>query len=85
MRAGRLSAAIDGEPEDLETPLRFEIEPGAPLLCVEAVSWDERLQPFESYRAWHRADRTKIEVQVVHGEVAAKAGLGLGGLGLSRR
>ena len=28
-RAGRLQAAIDGEPEELETPLRFEIEPAA--------------------------------------------------------
>jgi diacylglycerol kinase family enzyme len=28
-RAGRLRAAIDGEPEVLETPLSFEIEPGA--------------------------------------------------------
>jgi diacylglycerol kinase family enzyme len=25
-RAGRLSAAVDGEPEELETPLRFEIQ-----------------------------------------------------------
>jgi diacylglycerol kinase family enzyme len=28
-RAGRLQAAVDGEPEELETPLEFEIEPGA--------------------------------------------------------
>jgi diacylglycerol kinase family enzyme len=28
-RAGLLRAAIDGEPEELETPLRFEIEPAA--------------------------------------------------------
>jgi diacylglycerol kinase family enzyme len=28
-RAGRLRAAIDGEPEVLETPLSFEIDPGA--------------------------------------------------------
>ena len=26
-RAGRLPAAVDGEPEELETPLRFEIQP----------------------------------------------------------
>jgi GntR family transcriptional regulator len=56
----------------------LEVEPGSPLLYVEAVSWDGGLTPFECYRAWHRADRTKIDVQVVHGEVAAKAGLGLG-------
>jgi GntR family transcriptional regulator len=55
----------------------LEVEPGSPLLCVEAVSWDDRRQPFECYRAWHRADRTKIEVHVVHGGAAAMAGLGL--------
>jgi len=27
--AGRIRAAVDGEPEELETPLRFEIEPAA--------------------------------------------------------
>jgi GntR family transcriptional regulator len=61
----------------------LEVEPGAPLLYVEAVSWDGSLRPFECYRAWHRADRTKIEVQVVHQDAAAN--LGLGALGLPRR
>jgi len=28
-RAGRLEAAIDCEATELETPLRFEVEPGA--------------------------------------------------------
>jgi GntR family transcriptional regulator len=63
----------------------LEVETGAPLLYVEAVSWDDRLQPFECYRAWHRADRTKIEVQVVHEEAAAKAGLGLDVFGVTAR
>ena len=61
----------------------LEVEQGAPLLYVEAVSWDDGRRPFECYRAWHRADRTKIEVQVVREEAAAN--LGLGALGLSRR
>jgi diacylglycerol kinase family enzyme len=35
-RGGRLRAAIDGEPEVLETPLRFEIEPAVlPVLLPE--------------------------------------------------
>jgi GntR family transcriptional regulator len=63
----------------------LEVQGGSPLLCVEAVSWDDRLQPFECYRAWHRADRTKIEVHVVHEEAAAKAGLGLSALGVGSR
>ena len=53
----------------------LEVEPGAPLLFVESVSWDREQRPFECYRAWHRADRTRIEVQVVNQDVAAMAGL----------
>jgi diacylglycerol kinase family enzyme len=33
-RAGRMRAAVDGEPEELETPLRFEIEPRALRVLV---------------------------------------------------
>ena len=53
----------------------LEIEPGAPVLLVEAVSWDADLRPFECYRAWHRSDRTTIEVQVVGQRAAETAGL----------
>jgi GntR family transcriptional regulator len=59
--------------EELATLLK--VEPGAPLLFVESVSWDQDLRPFECYRAWHRADRTKIEVQAVNQAVATRAGL----------
>lgn len=63
----------------------LEVEAGAPLLCVGAVSWDERLEPFECYQAWHRADRTKIEVHVVDEDTAAKVGLDLDDLGVGAR
>ncbi len=52
----------------------LEVDPGAPLLYVESVSWDSQVRPFECYRAWHRADKTKIEVQVVNEEAAMKVG-----------
>ena len=67
----RVVEAVVGQ-DDLARQL--EVESGAPLLFVESVSWDQRGRPFECYRAWHRADRTKIEVQVVHHEIAARAG-----------
>jgi GntR family transcriptional regulator len=51
------------------------VEEGAPLLYVASVSWDVELRPFECYRAWHRADETKIEVLVVGEEAALEAGL----------
>lgn len=67
----RLVEAVTAQ-DDLANLL--EIESGGPLLFVESVSWDGRLRAFECYRAWHRADRTKIDVQVVHPDVASKAG-----------
>lgn len=53
----------------------LQVEECAPLLLVEAVSWDTGGRPFECYRAWHRSDRAKIEVQVVHEDAAATVGL----------
>jgi GntR family transcriptional regulator len=76
---------VEATRADRELAELLEVEAGAPLLYVEAVSWDERLEPFECYRAWHRADRTKIEVHVVHGETAAKVGLDLDELGVGAR
>jgi GntR family transcriptional regulator len=62
----------------------LQVTPGAPLLLVESVSWDGTLRPFECYRAWHRADRTKIDVQVVHEDVATRAGFSRNTLRLAR-
>jgi GntR family transcriptional regulator len=42
----------------------LEVEPGFPLLFVESVSWNAGGRPFECYRAWHRSDRSRIEVKV---------------------
>jgi len=53
----------------------LEVDEGSPLLFVESVAWDESLALVEFYRAWHRADRTKIEVQVLNHNLAAQAGL----------
>jgi diacylglycerol kinase family enzyme len=36
-RAGRIPAAVDGEPEELETPLRFEIRPQALRVLLPQV------------------------------------------------
>jgi GntR family transcriptional regulator len=68
---------VEAARAEQELATLLEVELGSPLLYVEAVSWDDRLRPFECYRAWHRADRTKIEVHVVHEETAAKVGVGL--------
>jgi GntR family transcriptional regulator len=43
----------------------LDVEENTPLLLVESVSWNADGRPFECYRAWHRSDRSRIEVQVV--------------------
>lgn len=53
----------------------LEIEDGAPLLHVQSVTRESYLRPVECYQAWHRADRTKIEVRVVPEDVASQAGV----------
>lgn len=53
----------------------LEVEAEAPLLYVQSVTRDSSLRPVECYQAWHRADRTKIEVRVVPEEVANQAGV----------
>jgi GntR family transcriptional regulator len=63
----------------------LEVDEGAALLYVESVSWDPQLRPFECYQAWHRAERTKIEVQVVNRHTAKRAGLDPTTLRLARR
>jgi GntR family transcriptional regulator len=66
---------VDAVVADDELAGLLEVEVGAPLLFVESVSWGADLRPFECYRSWHRADRAKIEVQVVAPDVATRAGL----------
>jgi GntR family transcriptional regulator len=43
----------------------LDVEENTPLLLVESVSWNAEGRPFECYRAWHRSERSRIEVQVV--------------------
>jgi GntR family transcriptional regulator len=52
----------------------LKVASGTPLLYVEAVSSDENDLPFECYRAWHRGDRTKIEVQVLSQDATKRVG-----------
>lgn len=42
----------------------LDVERNAPLVFIQSVSWDAALQPFDTYQAWLRTDRMKIEVQV---------------------
>jgi GntR family transcriptional regulator len=43
---------------------KLEVEPAAPLVFIESVSWDSEMRPFHCYRSWLRTDRMRVEVQV---------------------
>ena len=40
------------------------VGPRTPLLLVESVSWDARLEPFHCYHSWLRTDRLPVEIEV---------------------
>lgn len=50
----------------------LEVEPGVPLLLVEAVDLDDAHEPFDCYRTWVRPDRLKVEVRVVRTPTARR-------------
>lgn len=43
----------------------LEVRKGAPLLKIDSVSYLADGRPLEYYEAWHRADRSKFEIEVV--------------------
>ncbi|HEX6507914.1 MAG TPA: GntR family transcriptional regulator [Chloroflexota bacterium] len=46
---------------------------GTPLLKIESVSFLSDGRPLEYYEAWHRGDRTKIEIEIMPNEGASAA------------
>jgi GntR family transcriptional regulator len=44
------------------------IEPGAPVLLLRSAGRTDDGRPLEWFEAWHRADRTRFEVEIVPGE-----------------
>jgi GntR family transcriptional regulator len=42
----------------------LELAVGAPVAFIESIAWDNEMRPFDSYRAWLRTDRTRIDIQV---------------------
>jgi GntR family transcriptional regulator len=42
----------------------LEVGPRTPLLLIESVSWNARLEPFHCYQVWLRTDRLAIEIEV---------------------
>jgi GntR family transcriptional regulator len=48
------------------------VERGAPLLKIDSVSFLEDGRPLEYYEAWHRGDRSKLEIEMLVDRPAAR-------------
>jgi GntR family transcriptional regulator len=60
------AVAADGEPAR-----QLEVPHGAPLLLLRSKGLTRGGEPLEWFEAWHRADRTRFEVQMVAPEPSA--------------
>ncbi|MEA2418874.1 MAG: GntR family transcriptional regulator, N-acetylglucosamine utilization regulator [Thermoleophilaceae bacterium] len=47
----------------------LEIHTGAPVLAIESIGRDADERVVEYFQAWHRGDRTRLEMDVVRGQV----------------
>jgi GntR family transcriptional regulator len=46
----------------------LEVQTGDPVLYIESVGRDDRGDVVEYFQAWHRADRSRLEISVVRHE-----------------
>ena len=56
---------VEAVPADDEVAEHLEVEPGTPLLLLCSASRTEDGAPLEWFAAWHRADRTRFEVEIL--------------------
>ncbi|MFA9429647.1 UTRA domain-containing protein [Egicoccus sp. AB-alg2] len=68
VHSGRRS--IEAVPAEEDAAEHLGIPPGAPVLLLRSASRSEDGQPLEWFAAWHRADRTRFEVEIVDGKAA---------------
>ncbi len=61
-RGRRFIEAVAARPDEAEL---LQIEPGTPLIMLDSISYDENDTPLEYYRALHRGDRSRFEIELV--------------------
>jgi GntR family transcriptional regulator len=61
--SGRRSLQVIKASEELAALLEIDVE--EPVLFIDSTGRDAAGRPVEYFEAWHRADRTKIEIDVV--------------------
>ena len=64
------SRTVEAVAAEGEIARHLEVEPGTPLLLLWSASRTGDGQPLEWFAAWHRADRTRFEVEIVPGSEA---------------
>lgn len=62
---GRRTVEAVGVPDPIADHL--EVPVASPILLLRSRSWDEQELPLEWFDAWHRADRTMFEIEIVPG------------------
>lgn len=58
------SRLVEAEGAARATARLLQVRTGAPVLRLSAVNTDQTGQPFESFTAWYRADRTGFRIEV---------------------
>lgn len=63
--SGRRTVEAVGVPDSIADHL--EVPVASPILLLRSRSWDEKGLPLEWFDAWHRADRTMFEIEILPG------------------
>lgn len=61
-RGRRFIEAVAARPDEAEL---LQVEQGSPLIMIDSVSYDENHRPLEYYRALHRGDRSRFEIELL--------------------
>lgn len=61
---------IEAVPAEEEAAEHLQVETGMPVLLLRSASRSQDGEPLEWFAAWHRADRTRFEVEIANGEPA---------------
>jgi GntR family transcriptional regulator len=69
--------SVEARKADAKLSRLLEIRSGDPMLYIESVGRDAAGTAIEYFQAWHRADRTKLEIDVARSRAGAATGVSL--------
>lgn len=59
---------VEAVPAENDEADHLEVTPGTPLLLLRSAGRSQDGEPLEWFEAWHRADRTRFEIELVPGD-----------------